>query len=169
VRALTQISDALKVPAVDFVVPQLLHSLAVVLDNPKNQTSLESKAKKSADYTKAMEDLLSQIRDGEMFTITDSLAAGARANVVVPLQALYPNLAVGYNQSITFGAGIQGMTLRRTTLRRVHDELAGTNYLQVYVQSLDSVTGNLTVDFNLFIKILHLEAAKTTGKARSRV
>lgn len=168
-RSLNHISDALKVGPGDFFVPRLLQDLSHVLADPKTTATNGEKSRQLADYTKAVEDMLGTLKDGEMFTITDTAQGGVAANVAIPLQAFFPAMPVGFNQNLSFGAGVQGVILRRTTLRRVHDETSGDNYLQVYVQSMDSVTGNLTLDFNYFINVLHIGASHTKGKARTRV
>ncbi|MGZ3658819.1 MAG: hypothetical protein ACXVB9_11970 [Bdellovibrionota bacterium] len=173
VRALTKVSDGFKISAADFVIPKLLHDLSVILSNPKKTPSATETAaadsQKMADYTQAVEDLLSKIADGEMFTITDTLAGGPSAAITVPLQALLPSVPVGFNQNITFGASAQGVILKRTTLRRVHDQTTGDNFLQIYVQTMDAATGSLTLDFNYYINILHLQHDVSKGHARTRV
>jgi hypothetical protein len=116
-----------------------------------------------------VQDFLVQIGDGELFTITDTIAGGPAATVVVPLQALLPTLPVGFNQNIQFGASVQGMIAKRTTFRRVHDATSGSDYLQIYVQKIDSVTGSLTLDFNYYINIVHIGTDSMKGQEHSRV
>lgn len=172
IKQLTSIKSAVKAPAKDFIIPELLHDLVKILNPPKNPPATNADAQASAeleDYTKAVEDLLSKINDGEIFTITDSVAAGVGAQVQVPLQALFPSLPVRYNQGINFGANTQGMVVRRTTLRRVRDPSTQDDYLQIYVQSMDSVTGNLSLDFNSWLNIAHFGSEKSKAQARTRV
>jgi hypothetical protein len=176
IHKLTSIGGAFDVPAAELAIPVLLHDLSKILANPKslkadpNQAvSAKDKAKDLSDYTQAVEDLLSHIKDGEMFTITDTLTAGAPLNLQIPIQALFPSAPVGYNHGFSIGPSGQGMVVRRTTLRRVHDETTGDNYLQIYTQSLDSVTGNLTLDFNFWLNIAHFGIEKQVGTARTRV
>jgi hypothetical protein len=175
-RSLTSIGSALKVPATEFAVPALLHDLSKILANPKSlQTNpnqpvpAKDKAKDLADYTQAVEDMLARIKDGEMFTITDTLTAGAQLNIQIPVQVFFPSAPVGYNRSFSVGAGAQGMVIRRTTIRRVHDETTGENFLQIYAQSLNSLTGSLTLDFNFWLKIANFSSEKQAATAQTRV
>jgi hypothetical protein len=176
IKQLTSIKRAVKAPAKDFIIPNLLRDLVKILNPPKtppaagNGANAEAQASAEvADYTKAVESLLNKIGDGEIFTITDSVAAGVGAQIQVPLQALFPSLPVRYNQGISFGANTQGMVMRRTTLRRVRDPSTNDDYLQVYVQSMNSETGNLSLDFNSWINVAHFGAEKSKAKAKSRV
>jgi len=160
-RSLKSMGDALKVPLKDLSIPLLIQALGQVLD-PKEL--------KNSDAAKNLvEKLLEKLEDGELFTITDTLTSGLQAKATIPLQALMPMIPVGYNQNISFGAGIFGVIYKRTSLRRINDPSSGENFLQITVQSVNSATGNLSLDFNYYIKILSLEASTTQAKAQSRV
>lgn len=174
VRSVPTIAAALKTSPVQFLVPKMLVDLSKILANPpavkSGQTAPTGTATQQvADYTTAVEDLLSQLNDGDIFTITDTLAGGANASATVPITALFPGAPVGYNQGISFGAGVQGVITRRITLNRVNNVTTGDNYLQIYSETIDSLTGSATLDFNYWINVVNFGVNKQKGFAHARV
>ena len=169
-RTMAKIGDSLKAKGSDIGIQNLIELLTKVLQNPNRiPDTNEGKTKKILDYTAAIEDFLDKIQDGEMYTITDSVASGLSANIRIPVQAFYPSAPVGYNQGISFGAGVGGAVLRRTVIQRVNDRLTNNNYVQITAQTVDLLTGSVALDFNYYVNILHIGREKSLGLAKSRV
>jgi hypothetical protein len=151
VRPLTDIKTAWKDNWKNLYVPHFMSKLAGVLSGEVDQSSAD-----------AMKAFLGEMKTGEMFIITDALAAGNSTMVGIPLGALLgvlPSIA-NITETVTFGN--QYALLSRTTIYKSEEGL------HVYLSRIHSGTYQLTLDTEFFIKLLSINAGTSKGSAHTK-
>lgn len=105
---------------------------------------------------------LDELKEGEIFSVTDSVLAGAKASVSIPVAALLGLGPLGFGNSLVIGAGVDGMVMRRTTFVRTADGI------QVYLQRAREGQFQATVDFNWWMNIFKFEHARKIADAHTK-
>ena len=108
---------------------------------------------------KNLDAFLTEMKEGELFTITDTIGMGASGTLTIPLSALISGDISGISGSFAFGANGQTAILRRTTFTRTKDGL------QVYTQSVRSGAQSFSFDFNFWMNIFHTAYTTRAGAA----
>ncbi len=139
-------------------VPGFMKSLAAVLDKDVDgKTGEEREAQLRANIETFLEDL----KEGETFTVTDSISFGANAQAVLPLTALLGISPVGFNNSVVFGANGNAAVLRRTTLTRDRGKI------KIYLNGINTQQLGVSFDFNWWMNVLNVGHAKKWGQAKT--
>jgi len=150
VRPIGDMKEALKVDWKQLLVPNFMAQLAKKLDDGNVET----------DDLKAF---IEALKPDEMFVVTDSVMAGLRASVTVPIAPLINMQFFGWkNTGASFGAGGTVSVIKRTTFLRT---AAG---LQIYFQDVDAESADFSFDFNYFINVLRLSQTRKHGEAVTR-
>lgn len=150
VRPLLSITEGSKVEWKTLIVPRFMNKLATVLGDDKLVTSEDGKAKRHP-----LDVFLSDLREGEVFTITDSIALSAYAQVSASLDVLMGITPLNFMASVTAGADGSRVILKQTNFMRTKEGI------QVYVRSQNNSTLGMTLDVNFFINVMRARANTT--------
>ncbi len=167
VRPVASMRDALRNNWGNLYVPKFMSKLANSLDpeiNPSPSAS-PSPSGGASDGTAAASTsgtFLDELKEGEMFIVTDSVAVGAKAQVGLPLAAILDVGIMGLSPRISISAGAQRAILRRTTITRT------STGLQVYLQRVNSSSVDFTFDVNFWINVFKFSASGKHSTAEAK-
>lgn len=150
VRPLTSIDEAKKVSWKDLVVPTKIRDIVKILE--KNETT----SNEDGSTRTALDEFLMNMRVGEVFTITKSIAKSAYAQINSSLDVLLGFTPLNFMNSISLGGDAARVNLYQISIMKTSDG-KGQN-LQVFVRSQKNKMFGLNVDVNYFIKLLSLRA-----------
>ncbi|OFZ18943.1 MAG: hypothetical protein A2X94_13420 [Bdellovibrionales bacterium GWB1_55_8] len=105
---------------------------------------------------------LEELKEGELFTITDSVGLGASVSATIPLLALLGVDPLGVGGTFTIGPSAQGTILRRTTFVRTADGL------QVYLQHAHTESLSANFDFSFWMNVLKTSIGAQRGASSTR-
>lgn len=158
VRPIPSMEAAEKKSWSDLFVPKFMKNLGRMLS--------VSSAEKAEDRQKEMTDnitkFLEELKEGESFTITDTLAMGENASLTIPITTLLGLDPVSYASTIVLGASANQVVLRRTTFNREN------GFIKIYLQNIQSQMTGISLDVNLWMNIMRLSFEKKWGQARTR-
>jgi hypothetical protein len=158
VRPIPSMEAAEKKSWSDLFVPNFLKNLGSIL-SPSLSEKVESRQKEMSDnITK----FLDELKEGESFTITDTLAIGENASLTIPITTLLGLDPVSYASTIVLGASSNQVVLRRTTFNREN------GFIKIYLQNIQSQMAGVSLDVNLWMNIMRLSFEKKWGQARTR-
>lgn len=158
VRPLLSISEGKEVPWKDLAVPFKMKSLAKILQGP---TERPKDLPADEPFRHPVDQFLSELRDGEVFTITDSLSLVGYAQVSNSLDNL---LGIGPSQfanSMSIGADVSRVLLRQVSFMKLNGSV------QVYVRDQTSKAFGLTLDVNYFLNLLRVRASASQADLRT--
>ncbi len=142
----------------DLFVPKFMKNLGNMLST--------SSAEKPEDRQKEMNDnitkFLEELKEGESFTVTDTLAMGENASLTIPITTLLGLDPVSYASTIVLGVSANQVVLRRTTFNREN------GFIKIYLQNIQSQMAGVSLDVNLWMNIMRLSFEKKWGQARTR-
>lgn len=105
---------------------------------------------------------LEELKDNESFTITDTIALGENASLVIPLTTILGIDPVSYAATITLGASANQVVLRRTTFTREN------GFIKIYLQNIQSQMAGVQMDLNLWMNIMRMGYQNKWGQAQTR-
>ncbi len=149
VRPLLSIQEGTKVPWQDLVVPHFMSNLSKVLTEKEAIKSAEGKT------TQPLDAFLAELREGEVFTVTDSVALSVYAQLASSLDVLMGISPLSFMNSVSLSADGSRVILRQTNFMRTKEGL------QVYVRSQTGKAMGMTLDLNYFINVLRVRASTT--------
>ncbi|GIL16275.1 MAG: hypothetical protein BroJett040_00260 [Oligoflexia bacterium] len=135
VRPILSLQEGSKQAWKDLLVPNFMKGLA------KGLTTEES-----------VDQLLRDLRDGEVFTITDSIALSTYNQVNAPLDNLLGLKPFQFLNSVSFGADASRVILSQTAIMRTKEGL------QIFIRKQKSNILGAQLDVNYFINVLRLRA-----------
>lgn len=147
VRPLMSIKEGKTVSWKDMVLPHFMSKLSKVLETDKTQ-----------DNKDALDSFLSDLRDGEVFTITDSVALTTYLQAASTFDTLMGIAPLDFMNTVSLGADASRVILRQTSFMRTPDGV------QVYVRSQAGNMFSLTFDANYFINLLRIRSTNQTTK-----
>ncbi|MGZ3779645.1 MAG: hypothetical protein ACXVCY_03355 [Pseudobdellovibrionaceae bacterium] len=150
VRPLISIKDGEKVAWQNMIVPRFMTKLSNVLDEKDLIKSADGKSKRQP-----LDAFLSELREGEVFTITDSVAAAGYAQLSSSLDVLLGISPLNLMGSISLEGDGSRAILRQTSFMKTKEGI------QVYVRSQTSNALGMTLDVNYFINIMRIRASST--------
>lgn len=150
VRPLNSIAEGTKVSWKDLLVPRFMNRLSSVLDE---KDPVNAEAGKPA--RQPLDVFLSELRDGEVFTITDSVALSAYAQASSSLDVLMGIAPLNFMNTVAVGADASRVILRQTSFMRTQSGV------QVYVRAQTGKALGMTLDLNYFINIMRVRANTT--------
>lgn len=151
VRPLNSIQEGTKVSWKDLLVPRFMRKLSEVLDKKDLIKGLEE----GKPARQPLDVFLSELRDGEVFTVTDSVTLAAYAQLSSSLDVLMGISPLSFMTSVSAGADASRVILRQTSFMRTGQGL------QVYVRSQTGKALGMTLDLNYFINVLRIRANTT--------
>ncbi len=157
VRPLLSIQEGTKVPWKDLVIPAFMNKLAAVLGE---------KAKPAEDGKPARQPLdafLADLREGEVFTITDSVAVQGYAQASAGLDNLIGITPLNFLNSVSLGVDGSRVILKQTQFMRTRDGV------QVYVRTQNSGIMGASLDFNYFINVMRVRGQMSKADVSSDV
>lgn len=146
VKPLFSMKDATKVEWKDLIVPSYMSRLAQTIENKDVQK---------------FRDFIRDLKEGEVFTITDSVEAGLGARLASPLDFILGIESLNFLNSLSVGADVSRVILRQTSLIRTS---AG---LQVFVRNQTGRARGINFDVDYFIKIMSLRADNAQTEIKS--
>lgn len=146
VRPLVSMKEATQISWKDLIVPLKMSTLAKQID--------------SKDI-KDFRDFMFEFKEGEVFTITDSVVAGVAGQLLTTFDFLMGMEPLNYINSITFGADASRVVLRQTSFVR------SRTGIQIFVRNQTSKAMGLNFDINYFIKLLSMRAQNLQSEIKS--
>lgn len=150
VRPVLSIQDGSKTSWKNLLVPRFMRQLSQVLDEKDLVKSEDGKSMRQP-----LDVFLSELRDGEVFTITDSVALAGYAQISSSLDVLLGITPLNFMASVSAGADGSRTILRQTSFMKTKEGI------QVYVRSQSSKALGMTLDANYFINIMRIRASTT--------
>lgn len=159
VRPLMSITEGSKVEWKDLAIPWFMKSISKVLARTDLVTSNDPE--KPARHP--VDEFLMELRDGEVFTVTDSVTLSAYIQASSSFDVLMGIAPLGYINSISAGADGARVILRQTSFMRTKDGI------QVYVRSQKTSAFGLTLDVNYFVNLLRVRASTQVSELSTDV
>ncbi len=148
VRPIKSMEEAQAIEWKTLLVPTFMAGLTDILDNEKVS---EGEGENKIDrYT--VDVLLSQLQNGEVFTVTDSVITSAYAQLMAGLDALMGISPLNFINTLTLGADANRVVLRQTSIVRTKTGL------QVFVRRQNGKIFGMSVDVNYFVNIMKIRA-----------
>ncbi len=147
VRPLLSITEATKVSWKDLVIPKFMKNLTNVLEKEK-----------TADGKYSVDAMLSDLRDGEVFTVTDSVTLASYAQINSSIDVLLGITPLSFINTVGIGADGARVILRQTSFMRT------PNGIQVFIREQNNKIFGLTLDANYFINIMNIRASTNIGE-----
>lgn len=155
VRPLLSIKEGTKVPWKDLLVPGFMKKISSVLDDEK------TKAQGDAPQRDSLDAFLAELREGEVFTVTDSVVLATYGQLSSSLDVLLGISPMNFMTSVSVGADANRVTLRQTSFMRTRDGI------QVYVRAQKGTVLGATLDVNYFLNLLRLRATTNSTELRT--
>lgn len=158
VRPILSIKEASKAEWKNLVVPRFMKNITEVL---------KSTDKKLEDgvVQKSLDAFINDLRDGEMFSITESIALTAYLQVSTSIDTLFGLQPFDFLNSVTFGADGARVILRQTTFHRVTSDRF--NGVHVYVRDMKNKARGLEMNVNFFFHLLKIRSQSTEADIQS--
>ncbi|MNJ94656.1 hypothetical protein D3C87_123580 [compost metagenome] len=150
VRPLMSIKEGDKVSWKDMVIPLFMNKLSGLLDNEKTKDKKDS-----------VDAFLAELRDGEVFTITDSVALSTYAQVGSSFDTLMGITPLNFMNTVSLGADASRVILRQTSFMRTSEGI------QVFVRAQKSSILGMSLDVNYFINLLRVRASMNISELRT--
>lgn len=150
VRPLDTVKQGTSVSWVNLNVPGYMYGLGELLE----ENSLEASAEKAGEKKKyALDKVLAELKKGEVFSVTDSIALNLFASFGTTFQFLLGKDPTSLLNTVSLGADGGRIGLRQTTFTRTD------HGVQVYIRKQGTWQGGLTFDANYFLNLLRLRAS----------
>ena len=146
VRPLYSMKDVTKISWNDLLVPMKMEKLAKTIDSKNIQ-----------DFR----DFITDFKEGEVFTITDSVVAGIAGQLLTTFDFLMGMEPLNFINNITMGADASRVVLRQTSFMR------SSTGIQVFVRNQTSNATGLNFDVNYFINLMKLRAQNLQSEIKS--
>ncbi len=141
VRPIADMKSAIKTDWKTLFIPHFMSHLKSLLYSGDDQTKVDE----------SLKEFLEALKENELLVIIDSVGAGVRGELNIPIPLLMAPGLSEFNPSLSVSSGLQPTILRRTTFSRTKDGI------QVYIQNARIVQMDATFDFNWWINILKLQ------------
>lgn len=173
VRPLMSMKESKKVEWKNLVVPKFMKNLATILKKADPVVlSEEEKAKLSAEEREKLnnkepeklplDEFLNELRDGEVFTITDSIAGSAYAQVGSSWDVLMGISPLGFLNNINVGFDASRTILRQTSISKT------SNGVQIFLRNQKNKILGLTIDTNYFLNIMKIRSQTREDELKDR-
>ncbi len=146
VRPLFSMKEATKVSWNDLVVPLKMTNLAKTIDSKNIQ-----------DFRNFIRDF----KEGEVFTITDSVVAGLSGQLLTTFDFLMGMDPLNFINNLTLGADSSRIVLRQSSFMRTR------NGIQIFIRHQTSQAQGLNFDVHYFINLMKLRAQNLQSEIKS--
>lgn len=144
VRPLKSVQETGKYAWREILIPSYMKSLADLLEKSENPGESSLKV------------LMREMQDGEVFSVTDSIATAASLRTSSTLQILFGLNPVSFINSVTVGADTTRVIIRQVNFQRVvKGDFDG---FHVYVRDLKNKGRGLEANVNFFLNLLRARA-----------
>ena len=150
VRPLLSIKEGTKVPWQDMILPRFMNNVSKVLMQKDPVKSADGKSERQP-----LDAFLTDLREGEVFTITDSVALSAYGQISSSLDVLMGISPLNFMSTVSVSADGSRAILRQTSFMRTKEGV------QVYVRSQNGKVLGATLDLNYFINVMRIRASTT--------
>lgn len=154
VRPILSITEGTKVSWKDVLVPQFMGNLVGILKS--EETSVTDKDGKALQQ-KSLDKFLSDLRDGEVFTVTDSLMLGIGIQAQASLDVLLGLTPFNFINSVTLGADAS-----RVILRQISFAKTGSG-VQIFVREMNNRGAGLEMNLSFYLKMLKIRAQSSAA------
>lgn len=148
VRPLLSITEGTKVPWQNILLPRFMNQLANILSDKDLAATADGKPPRQA-----LDVFLSELRDGEVFTITDSVVLSIYGQINSSLDVLLGISPMSFMTSVSLGADASRVVLKQTSFMRTKEGI------QVFIRNQGSNILGATLDVNYFINLLRFRAS----------
>lgn len=142
VRPLLSITEGTKVSWKDLVIPKFMKSLTNVLTKEKTD-----------DGKYSIDVMLNDLREGEVFTVTDSVTLAGYAQISSSLDVLLGITPLSFLNTVSVGVDGTRAILRQTSFMRT------AQGIQVFVREQNNKIFGIYFDANYFINIMNIRAS----------
>lgn len=149
VRPITSMKDASKVSWKSLMVPLHLKKISKVLET-------EGSTVKDGETITPVETFLNEMQDGEVFTVSDSVALSAYLQASASIDVLLGLTPFSFLNSVTLGADANRVIVKQVAFHRVMNERF--NGVHVYVRKLKNKGKGLEMNANFYINLLKIRA-----------
>lgn len=154
VRPILSIKEGNTVDWKNLVVPAYMKNIAGVLEASEKRLA-DGSAQQSLDA------FLNDLRDGEVFTITDSVALSAYLQASASIDVLLGIQPFSFLNSLTIGGDASRVILRQVSFHRVNN--GRMNGVHVYVREMKNKARGLEMNVNFFLNLLKIRSQMTTA------
>lgn len=152
VRPILSIKEGTSIPWKNLVIPNYMSKLAQVLESAEKQIA-DGATQHSLDA------FLNDLRDGEVFTITDSVALSAYLQVSASIDVLLGFQPFHFINSITLGGDASRVILRQVSFHRVNN--GRMNGVHVYVRDMKNKARGIELNVNFFLNLIKIRSQMT--------
>jgi hypothetical protein len=152
VRPILSIKEGTKVPWQNILVPKFMGQIAKVLESEEIVTTTGEGADKQQITQKALDQFLLDLRDGEVFTVTDSIGLQAYLQATSSLDVLLGITPFNFVNSVTLGADASRVILRQVQFMRAPDGV------HVYVREMKNRGAGLEMNVNFYLNLLKIRS-----------
>lgn len=151
VRPVLSITEGTQVKWKDLAVPFKMNALAKILNKEKVQ-------REGFPDQHPVDAFLLELREGEVFTITDSIALSTYAQVSSSLDVLMGISPLSFVNTVSGGSDASRVTLRQTSFMKMNGGI------QIYIREQNSNAFGLQFDVNFFLNLMRVRASTTYSK-----
>jgi hypothetical protein len=158
VRPVLSMKDVTQVPWKEIYIPSEMNQFAELLAS-------HEKVGEDGVKRKAVDVFLTSLKDGEVFTVSDSVVTVAALRSSSTLDVLFGLGPFSFMNSVTGGADMSRIMIRQLSIHRVIN--ANFNGLHVYVRELKNQGRGLELNGNFFINLLKIRAEAREADIKS--
>jgi hypothetical protein len=148
VRPILSIKEGDKEDWKNLIVPKFMSKISKILKEPGVVSTAETVTEEKA----SLDQFLNELREGEVFTITDSITTSAYAQISSSLDVLMGIAPLNFMNSISLGGDASRIVLRQTSIMKTKDGV------QIFVRNQKNTLYGVTVDLNYFINLLKIRS-----------
>jgi hypothetical protein len=156
VRPILSIKEGSKITWENLLVPRFMKQISSVLKD-ENYKKADGTSQSSLDY------FLSELRDGEVFTVTDSVALSAGIRALSSLDVLLGITPFSFINSLTVGGDASRVILRQTQFVKTG------RGVQVYVREMKNKGAGLEMSLNFYLELIKIRSELTKSSILSQV
>ncbi len=158
VRPILSIKEATKVQWSNLMIPKYMNKVSSVLKTAEQKNS-EGITQSSLDA------FLMDLRDGELFTISDSVALSAYLQASSSIDVLLGLQPFSFMNSVTLGSDASRVIVRQVAFHRVINDRF--NGVHVYVRDMKNKSKGLELNANFYFNLLKARAQSTEADIQS--
>lgn len=148
VRPISSMEEGGKVSWTDLMIPTFMKNLVKVLESEKTEVvDGDGKIERHS-----LDVFLSELKEGEVFTVTDSVVTSVYAQASSSLDVLLGLSPLNFMNSISLGADANRVIMLQTSIIKT------PRGLQVFVRRQNNNIFGLTLDVNYFINLIRIRA-----------
>ncbi|MCM2324570.1 MAG: hypothetical protein NDJ90_15025, partial [Oligoflexia bacterium] len=157
VRPIASIEEGAREKWQNLFVAKFMKDLGKVLEQEPPVPGAPAPGEGEEPRRHPLDEFLSGLKEGEVFTITDTLAGGANLQGMSPISALAGLAPLNFVNTLSVGVDASLVGLRQTVF------LKTSTGLQVLVRGMTNQAAGAQLDSNFFLNLLHARASLTNS------